>query len=255
MLRAVWRSLGSIDLSIRLLLAIALNLAVGSQYAKHLNAVYNDLNFLRFQEWLLQNGAENAWWVWTLFALLFLFSVNTAVCTGDRLISLLQKRKEYRPAAFALTIAPSLMHLCFLAIIGGHAVSQFTADIHQIPLAKGMEVPLYPSPATVRDSGCSYRLEPGLTGIPKECSATLSFSTPEGTATREIGILRPIFLEGDSIHLVLTGRPDANEAPRFKLVLKRDPGLALILLGNGVLCLLMLWYFPIIIRNRNGGRA
>jgi hypothetical protein len=37
-------------------------------------------------------------------------------------------------------------------------------------------------------------------------------------------------------------------------MVKKDPGLLLILLGNTVLCLLMLWYFPQIRKIRNGGQ-
>ncbi len=41
----------------------------------------------------------------------------------------------------------------------------------------------------------------------------------------------------------------------MNMVVKRDPGLVPILMGNGALCLLMLWYFPIILKNRNGGNS
>jgi hypothetical protein len=253
MSRSILRFLGSVNLSIWLLLAVSLNLAVGSQYAKHLKETFDQLNFLRFQEWIGLNRTADSWWVWTLFALLFLFGVNTAVCTAERLVFLLKKRKEYRLGAFAVTVSPSVMHLCFLVIIGGHAISQFTADIRQLPVADGARLSLSSATVTVHGYRCVYRAEPKLRGLVKGCAATLSLSSPKGVEIRKVGILRPVFWNGYSIHLNVMGKPIQGETPKLRIVVKRDPGLILILLGNVVLCILMLWYFPIIIRNRNGG--
>jgi hypothetical protein len=64
--------------------------------------------------------------------------------------------------------------------------------------------------------------------------------------------MKPAFLGGYSIHLIAAGKTIQGKAPEMKLVIKKDPGLAVILLGNLLLCILMLWYFPVIIRIRNG---
>lgn len=253
MLRTTWRFLGSVNLTIGLLLAISLNLAVGSQYAKYHKATFNQLNFLRFQDWIGITGTPDSWWIWTLFALLFLFGANTAVCTADRMIFLLKKRRDYRTGAFVVMISPSVMHICFLIVIAGHAISQFTADIRQLPITDGARLSLSSGAVSVERSECTYRTEPGLTGLAARCSATLSWSSPKGTETREVGILSPLFWNGYSIHLNVLGKPVQGEAPRLNLIIKKDPGLSFILLGNSVLCILMLWYFPIILRNRNGG--
>jgi hypothetical protein len=254
MLDKTWRFLGSVNLTIWLLLALSLNLAIGSQYAKYLGATYNQLNFLRFQEWLAVNGIHESWWVWSLFALLALFGANTAVCTADRLYFLLKKRRDYRFSAFVVTVSPSVMHLCFLVIIGGHAISQFSADIRQLPVVDGAQLSLSPAVVSVQEFRCSYRTEPGLTGLPEQCSVTLSLASPKGTVIREVGILSPLFWEGYSIHLNVLGKIVRGETPKLQLIIKKDPGLPLILIGNVFLCILMLWYFPIIIKNRNGGK-
>jgi hypothetical protein len=253
MVRSIWRFLGSINLTIWLLLGIAFNLAVGSRYAKHLPKVYAQLNFLRFQEWLTGNGTDCSWWVWSLFFLLFLFGVNTAVCTTERLFDLLRRRKDYSFGAFAVLVSPSLMHLCFLVIISGHAVSQFTADVRQMPVKKDARLSLPSAVIIVNGSRCSFRTEPALAGQALECAAVLSLSSPSGTVTRELGVLHPIFWEEYSIHLAMAGKTNPGETPAMKLVVKRDPGLPLIIFGNALLCLLMLWYFPIILRKQNGG--
>jgi hypothetical protein len=252
MVRSIWRLLASINLTIWLLLGIALNLTVGSRYAKTLPLVYGQLNSLRFQEWLINAGPDVSWWIWSLFLLLFLFGVNTFACTADRLFNLLKNRKEYSFGSFAVVVAPSVMHLCFLAIIGGHAVSQFTADIRQLPVTKGAVLSLPSSAITVKDSRCSFRSEPPLAGQASACRIVVSLSSSSGAVTREIGVLHPIFWEGYTLHLTMAGRPSPGETPAMKLVVKKDPGLSLILMGNALLCLLMLCYFPIILRNKNG---
>jgi hypothetical protein len=252
MVSRVWNSLGSVNLTIRLLVLLAVNLVIGSRYTRHLPTAFNDLNYQRFQDWLPGNGLTTSWWVWTLFFLLSLFCVNTAVCTADRLAELMKKRKERSPREFAVLVAPSIMHLCFLVIIAGHAVSQFTAETRQVAAVQGTTLSLPPASLTVQYTRCISHTEPGLEGRAKECTVSLALSSPAGTVTREAGVLRPLFRNGYSIHLNMSGKPKAGEAPALRLYVRRDPGLVLILLGNALLCILMLWYFPIIIRNRNG---
>jgi hypothetical protein len=253
MASTAWKALCSVNLTIWLLLAIALNLAVGSRFAGHLPLVYGRLNDLRFQDWLLMNGPGTSWWVWSLFFLLLLFGVNTAACTADRLLYLVKKRSDYRFGPFTVLAAPSVMHLCFLLIIGSHALSQFGADILTAPAAKNSAVDL-PEAASVSVNGvkCDFRTDPGLRGHVKSCAAFLTLRTPAGVTNRDVGILEPVMWNGYSIHLVPKGKSRPGELPVLELVIKHDPGLLPIVMGNAVLCLLMLWYFPII-KNRNGG--
>jgi hypothetical protein len=251
--KSMWRFLSSVNLTVWLLLAIAVNLAIGSRYAKSLPAVYGRLNYLRFQEWLTGNGLDASWWVWSLFLLLFLFGVNTAVCTADRMVELLKIRRNYSLGDFAVMLAPSVMHLCFLVIISGHAVSQFSADIRQMPVSSGAKLSLASAEVTVLDSRRSYHTEAALAGQLREFGVTLSLSSPSGAVTRNVSVLHPLSWEEYTLTLTMAGKPAANEAPTMKLIVKRDPGLPLILVGNALLCLLMLWYFPCIFRTRNGG--
>jgi hypothetical protein len=255
MVRSVWRILGSINLTIGLLLGIALNLAVGSRFAKYLPKIYGQLNHLRFQEWLTGNGTGYSWWVWSLFFLLFLFGVNTFACTVDRLFELLKKRSDYSFGAFSVVVAPSVMHLCFLVIIGGHAVSQFTSEIRQMPVTSGARLALSSVNVTVLGSRCSYRSEPALAGQVRDCRVSLSLSSPSGEINREITMLHPILRDGYTLTLTMAGKPAAYEAPAMMLIVKRDPGLPMILFGNALLCLLMLWYFPIILRKKMEGNG
>ncbi len=252
----LWKLLGSVNLTIWLLLAITLNLIIGSQYAMQLPKVYGRLNDLRFQEWLPLNGTAESWWVWSLFCLLFLFGINTAVCTADRLLYLARIRCDYRFGAFAVIAAPSIMHVCFLLILGSHALSQFGAEIHRVPAATGSEAVL-PAAASVVVAAvkCNFHSEPGLNGQVKSCTAFLNLKSAAGVTRQDIGVLEPVLWNGCSIHLVPAGKTMPGQTPALELVVKRDPGLLPIIIGNAILCILMLWYFPIIFKNRNGGNT
>lgn len=255
MARSIWKFLAGINLTIWLLLAIVVNLVIGSQFAKYLPGIYGPLNTLRFQEWLLSHGFGASWWVWSLFLLLFLFGLNTAACTADRLLDLLKRRREFRFAEFAVTVSPSVMHICFLVIIGGHAVTQFTADIRELPVRAGARLALPDAGITVDGFRSVFRTEPKLAGVMDGCSATITLSSHAGSVSRTINILSPVFWDGRSIHLTLAGKTMQGKQPKMVLIIKKDPGLIPILLGNGFLCILMLWYFPRIIKARNGSRS
>ncbi len=248
--RSLWQLFSSITLSIWLLLAISVTLLIGSLYSRYLPTTYNKLDYARFQDWLPSHGFEVSWWIWLLFLLLTLFAINTATCTAERLWELLKKRSELPFASFTLLISPSVMHLCFLVIIGGHAISQFSSDIRQLPAHSGMKTALSSGTLAVLDTRCSFRTEPGLTGILRACTAHLSFSSEKGTVVRSISFMESTVVGGYSIHLIMAGKAKQGKAPEMKLVMKKDPGLALILLGNLLLCILMIWYFPAILRSR-----
>jgi len=248
--RSLWRFFSSINLSIWLLLAISLTLLIGSVYSKLLPITFNQLDYTRFQDWHPSHGFEVSWWIWLLFLLLTLFAINTATCTAERLWELLKKRSEFPFASFTLLVSPSIMHMCFLAIIGGHAISQFSSDCRQLPARSGIETVVSSGILTVIDTRCTFRSDPGLTGMLRSCTAHLSFSSGKGTVVRGISLMEPTFVGSYSIHLIMAGKTKQGTAPELKLVIKKDPGLAVILLGNILLCILMLWYFPAILRNR-----
>jgi hypothetical protein len=88
----------------------------------------------------------------------------------------------------------------------------------------------------------------------QQCTATLELKNGDSVEQRRIAILEPIRWQGYTFHLGMAGKPGTDALPPLEITVKRDPGLLLILLGNTVLCLLMLWYFPQIRKIRNGGK-
>lgn len=253
MLKYLWKFFGDVNLAIWLLLAISLNLVVGSQYMKLFPKIFSQLNYLRFQDWAGNHAWPESWWLWSLMFLFVLFGLNTVVCTTDRLISLVRRRREYGCAAFALLVSPSLMHLCFLVVIAGHGISLFYVEARSAPVTPGARLSLEPVEVMAKEQITTYWDAPKLKGIARQNRVPLLLTTPAGTINSEVATLEPVFVNGISIHLNTAGKAKPGEAPRLKLVVKRDPGLYAILAGNGLICLLMLLYFPVALKNRNGG--
>lgn len=253
MIKRLWTALGSIRLTLWLLGLLTVNLFVGSFYARFM-PVFGELNAQIFPAWLMARSDGHSWWLFTLFGLLFLLFVNTLSCTLERVAFLWAHRQHHRRTIFVLLLAPSLMHFCFLFIVGGHALTEFTGSKQRLPAVVGEQVTVADRRITLLDRHYSYWQEPLLEGVMRQCTATLELKNGSSVERRQIAILEPVYWQGYTLHLGMAGKPGTNQLPPLEITIKKDPGLLLILLGNGVLCLLMLWYFPQIRKIRNGGK-
>lgn len=252
MIHAIWRSLGSISLAVWLLVLIAFNLAVGSVYARQYPEVIGRLDCMRFQDWISSEVLSTGWWILPLFFLLFLLGVNTAVCTADKVLSLFRRKRSHSGALF-LELSPSLLHVCFVVAILGHALSQFTWEETKLPVHQGSAVALSTGSLTVDNPVCVNWEEPGLKNRVKQCSATLILREPGKGIRKEVGILHPVYWKDYGIHLKMSGNPKPGETPGLLLVIKKDPGLMPMLWGGALFCVILVWYFLKIFKFRGGG--
>jgi hypothetical protein len=254
MIKRLWKVMAGIRLTLWLLALLSVNLFVGSFYAKSM-PVFGELNTQLFPSWLLARADGHSWWLFTLFSLLFLLFVNTLACTLERVAFLWRYRQHHRRSIFLLLLAPSIMHFCFLFIIGGHALTEFTGTKQRLPATVGEQVTVDGLQVTLLERHYEYWQEPALEGTMRKCTATLELKNDAGIQQRRITILEPIYWQGYTLHLGMAGKPGTDQLPPLEITIKKDPGLLLILPGNTVLCLLMLWYFPQIRKIRNGGKA
>jgi hypothetical protein len=252
MIKRMWKKLASLRLTLWLLVLIAVNLFVGSLYAKFM-PVFGELNTRLFPAWLVTRADGHSWWLFVLFGLLFLLFANTLACTLERVNFLWRKRRHHRLGVFLLLLAPSLMHFCFLFIVGGHALTEFTGSKQRLPATVGEQLTVDGRQLTLLERHYDYWQEPALEGIMKQTWAILELKNGDDVEQREIAILEPIYWQGYTLHLGMAGKPGGDALPPLAITVKKDPGLVLILIGNTVLCLLMLWYFPQIRKIRNGG--
>jgi hypothetical protein len=254
MIGKLWQDLGSIRLTLWLLGLICLNLFVGSYYAKFL-PVFGELNAQLFSRWLVSRADGSSWWIFSLFLLLGLLFGNTLCCTLTRVRVLWSKRRNHRAGIFFLLLAPSIMHFCFLFIIGGHALTEFTGVKQRLSATSGERLTVAGRQITILDQQCSFWGPPLPAGAVQQCRAKLELKDGATAEQRDIAILEPVYWHGLTLHLGMVGKPGTDDLPPLEVVVKKDPGLPLILVGNALLCLLMLWYFPQISKIRNGGKA
>ena len=140
MLQKIWDFCGEVRVNFWLLLLISLNLGIGSYYLKFNYTLFNPLNHLLIQEWVQKLGRENpgqAWWLASLLLLLVFLGVNTLVCALKRLIQLWPFRRQIGLKTFSIRVSPSFIHLCFLAILGGHLISLIVGYHGVIPAKPG----------------------------------------------------------------------------------------------------------------------
>jgi len=247
MLQKIWDFCGEVRVNFWLLLLISLNLGIGSYYLKFNYTLFNPLNHLLIQDWVQRLGRQNpgqAWWLATLLLLLVLLGVNTLVCALKRLIQLWPFRRQLGLKTFSIRVSPSFIHLCFLAILGGHLIS-LIVGYHGVISAKPGSTADLPGSWKVQVLGRSCERYPGpgpLQGKVKQCAAVLQIETSSRTEVRELRIMQPVSLERKTFHLDLAR--ETNPEPELRILIKEDPGRRFIFWGFAVLIVFMLWYFP-----------
>jgi len=149
---------------------------------------------------------------------------------------------------FFVKISPSLIHLCFLAILAGHffsltAIYEQNVPVHlnqQIVLPQGNSVEVLSREIE------HYTTPAAFEGALKQCSVVLKLQSPQTSEIRELRVLNPIYWQGMSIHLDVLTKKFTKQCGRsgIKADHQKDPGAALVIVSFAVLCLLMFWYFP-----------
>lgn len=250
MFKALWQFLANVKLTLYLLFLVALNLAIGALYIKFYPDTFRPLNQLLFQEWLTAYPTGKAWWTFSLFSLLALLGVNTFACTLERLTALWSRRQEYSFNRFFLIISPSLMHICFLVALSGHALSVFYGTHKEFPIKTGDIITLPAFTLEIKEVRPVFFENPLLQNPLKQCRVALDLKTPSRTLSKEISFLHPLWFRGWSFILDMNQKTKPGEPPCFRLLMKRDPGSKLILFGGIMLSFLMAWYFLHINQNK-----
>lgn len=254
MINSLWNQLTSTRLCFWILNLLSLNLVIGGLYAKF-DGRYRQLNSELFFSWLNQHLDSHCWWLISLMVLLLLLGANTLACSCQRINQLWQRRHNNRLSTTLLLLCPTLMHLCFLLILSGHALTEFSGLKEMIAAKSGQQIMIKQTLVEVVDQLNTYRDQGPLTGHLHQSRAQLKFVANEHSQVKDVAVLQPLWHEGITYHLALAGKPKQGQQPRLVINIKQDTGLPLILLGNGLMCLLMLIYFLRIRNHRHGGRS
>jgi hypothetical protein len=251
MIKKIWNFCGNIEVNFWLIFAISINLAIGAYFIKYNPKLFNSLNHALVQNWFMEYGQYEpgqSWWFLILFILAFLLGMNTFVCAVKRIIHLWPQKNQLGFRVFSIKIAPSLIHLCFLVILAGHFLSLIVGYHQNIPVQLNQKMSLSQdsSVEVIRQQVERYTTPVAFTGAIRQATVVLKIQSPETTDIKELSILHPIYWQGMSIHLDIVTKSGSQKTapPELKLMIKKDPGVALVILCFAVLCLLMFWYFP-----------
>ncbi|HOC38440.1 MAG TPA: hypothetical protein PKJ77_04105 [Thermodesulfobacteriota bacterium] len=255
MLRKVWRSIASVQLSIYLLFLAASNLGIAAGYLKWMPDTFRPLNKMPLPDWWSTYATADAWWIVTLLIVLSLLGVNTAACTVDRLCTLWPRRFDYGRQRFLVLLSPSLMHIFFLLALSGHALSLFNGVHKDLPLVQGDTIPVGNALVQVEWIQPRYWDNPLLKNPLKQCTIGLTFHIGSKTVSRELRFLKPFILDGWSYHLDANPNANPGEPPQLFLQVRKDPGLTLILIGGAAMSILMGWYFFQLSRLKNNSAS
>ncbi len=247
MLKRIWNATASVHTTFWLLSLVTLFFVIGSVYFRIEKQFLPQLNFLLVPTWIQNIGWQHpglSWWFFLLLFLLLLLGINTAACSVDRLLRLLPMRKKTSLLEFAVTLTPTLVHLVFILVLGGHLLSSFAGSVEKMSCVPGQTIELSGQrELRVLSVRSETRSRPAsLAGKLARMSADLHFRAPGFDGSFTVAILAPAQRAGFSFHLDSVDKYARSR--ELMLIIRRDPGMRLIIPGLLVIIALMLWYFP-----------
>lgn len=227
-MKRLWKFFSRMDLGFWLLMCVSLNLFVGVLVAAFQADEYKKLDSILMPAWLsLSTGRPWLYlWIFSLFILLFLLGVNTAVCMIEYMKTLIDKGCVLKKLGIIL------FHAAFVLAIGGHCISTFTGTNEQVMLDAGTttQVPgtgLTLETTEIRKIRTTINGEVARLGI----EAKLRAVTEDGNSIpMNMETMAPQFLLGYSFHLSFMDKGLTGKQAR--LIVRRDYGLVFIMLAG-----------------------
>jgi len=207
-MKAIWRFLASIKLTIVLAALICIVAVYGSVLAVRNQEFYRYLDQVILLPWLADNGAaylKLTGWIFAIILLTAVFAVNTVVCTVDRLYAVIKRRLP------AQAFFPQIVHIGFLIALLGH----LTGTVAGYKSSGNILYKDVPAPVP-HEQGLSMRLDdvevrprpdnPNDIAFVRTRVTLLSGNEP--VKTGEIGINNPLIYRGAAFYHM-----DAGKAP------------------------------------------
>ena len=246
MIRRAWKTAASVRLTFWLLMLAVLFFVIGSVYMRLEKEVLPLLNFQLLPAWIARYGLARIGLSRWLFALLFtllLLGINTFACSIDRLRRLLPQRRQMARNEFAVAVAPTLVHLAFLLVLGGHLLSSAAGSVETVSCAAGRAAALAGgrSLEVLAVRYVTHETPPALAGKLKGMSADLRYRAPGVDERFSAAVLAPVRRAGYRFHLDAIDKYARTR--ELRLIVRRDPGIGIILPGLAAIILLMAWYY------------
>jgi len=197
MLTRAWKTAASLRLTFWLLMLAVLFFVIGSVYMRMEKEVLPLLNFQLLPAWLARWGLPRiglSWWLFGLLFTLLLLGINTFACSIDRLGRLLPQRRQMARGEFAVAVVPTLVHLVFLLVLGGHLLSSAVGSVETVSCAPGRAASLGGGRSlevlAVRYD--THAAPPALAGKLKGMSAELRYRAPGVDERFFAAVLAPV---------------------------------------------------------------
>ena len=251
MIKRLWSFFASTQLCFWVLNLLCLNLVIGGLYTRF-DRRYRELDSELFLSWMQNNIDIHCWWLISLMLILTLLGANTLACSCQRLSQLWQRRRSQRLHTNMLLLCPTLMHLCFLLILSGHALTEFSGAKGQVIVQTGQHYNIAATQLDVLDVQHQFHTSGVLDGYLQQSQVNVNLSRNGQSRHEQVQVLHPLCDSGISYHLALAGKAVRGEDPKLVINIKQDTGLPLILIGNGLMCLLLCFYFFFVRKQSRG---
>ncbi len=251
----IWHLAGNIYLTMGIIGCMVADLVWGYGKLKSHMDVFTPINDRGFLAWAATWGSESlsiTLWLFILVGLMALLSVNTFVCTTDRVITLIRFRHRFKSAwRFFLKFGPHVMHYAMLIMFLGYLVSYLYSGTHLGKvLLPGKTITVDRVSITLKKLDIDYYEGDRMPHFQKRAiavSAALEFSDGETHKSGVLSYNRPALFRGYSVHLrgfkprskssgMSTGRR------YITITVKKDPGMKFYFAGMGFFVLGLFMY-------------
>jgi cytochrome c biogenesis protein ResB len=261
-LKWIWDNLGSINLTVVLCLLLTANLAWGYICLHRHITLFAPLNDIGLATWIDTYGRHNmahTAWFFFLLGLLTLLCVNTFVCTTERVLWLVRKRKRFGPRRLLFKFAPHVMHYAMIVILAGYLCSYMFSqvlDTRVLVPGKSMTLPGTQAQITFTSLEPVYYQGDRLPAFKNRVlhpNASLLLTDGRHRQSKVLSLNRPVRFKG--YHIVLKSFApkkkggSMSKRVRISLSIRKDPGAQFYLAGVvmftlGLLIYLCEWMTP-----------
>ncbi len=238
MIKKAWHGVGHVNLFMVIIGLMVVDLLLGYKQLKFHAALFDPINDMGFYRWALTYGRHypsNTAWLFVLVGLLGILSVNTFVCTTERIFVLIRSRHAFaKRSRFLLRFGPHIMHYSMLIMFLGYLVSYLSAGTH-------MGKVLLPGKSiTLTRPGCTITLEDlaidyygggrmiHMDRRAMDVRATLRIEDETRSKTAVLAFNSPVRFSPLSIHLKKFAPLKKGGMGRKKyitVIIKNDPGM------------------------------
>ena len=250
----LWRTLGSIHLTVVLCLLLTMDLVWGYFCLNRRTPLFTPLNDLGLIPWAQTYGKYNllyTGWFFLLLALLTLLAINTFVCTTDRVRHLLAAQRSGNRKRLVLKLAPHIMHYGVIVILAGYLCSYlFTQVLTSRTLVPGahLSLPGTKGQVTFMIFEPVYYQGDRLASFKNEVIAPRArLLLSDGQTDREVILScnQPVRFQGYSLYLrdfAPKSQGGMKMKTRIDLHIRKDPGVGLYLSGMALFTLGLIFY-------------